>query len=180
MPSSGVWRRVYVVDWTDVSEDRIASIFRVEKSASEEPAWAGSCSSGGIRHRLHTGVNAFWVGVLCHDRQSVGQSVLEQSNQTGACDLVFITIRQLRIRWCRALSLTRWQACRLQLLLALASAVILGSESRGTRDHIYCLRFVFFSRIDESTAIYNVHAAGTEVTKSYSSFVLLLSRDYLC
>jgi hypothetical protein len=39
MPSSGVWRRVDVVDWTDVSEDRIASIFRVEKSASEEPAW---------------------------------------------------------------------------------------------------------------------------------------------
>jgi hypothetical protein len=26
--------------------------------------------------------------------------------------------------------------CRLQLLLVLASAVILGSESRGTRDHI--------------------------------------------
>jgi hypothetical protein len=24
MPSSGVWRRVDVVDWTDVSEDRIA------------------------------------------------------------------------------------------------------------------------------------------------------------
>jgi hypothetical protein len=44
MPSSGVWRRVDVVDWTDVSEDRIASLFRVEKSASEEPAWAGSCS----------------------------------------------------------------------------------------------------------------------------------------
>jgi hypothetical protein len=39
MPSSGVWRRVDVVDWADVSEDRIASIYRVEKSASEEPAW---------------------------------------------------------------------------------------------------------------------------------------------
>jgi hypothetical protein len=38
MPSSGVWRRVDVVDWTDVSEDRIASIFRVEKSASEVAA----------------------------------------------------------------------------------------------------------------------------------------------
>jgi hypothetical protein len=38
MPSSGVWRRVDVVDLTDVSEDRIASIFGVEKSASEEPA----------------------------------------------------------------------------------------------------------------------------------------------
>jgi hypothetical protein len=38
MPSSGVWRRVEVVDLTDVSEDRIASIFRVGKSASEETA----------------------------------------------------------------------------------------------------------------------------------------------
>jgi hypothetical protein len=26
---------------TDISEERIAFIFRVEKSASEEPAWAG-------------------------------------------------------------------------------------------------------------------------------------------
>jgi hypothetical protein len=34
------------------------------------------------------------------------------------------------------LSLMRGRVCRLQLLLALASAVILGSESRGTRDHI--------------------------------------------
>jgi hypothetical protein len=42
MPSSGVWRRVDMVDWTDVSEDRIASIYRVEKSASEDPAGAGS------------------------------------------------------------------------------------------------------------------------------------------
>jgi hypothetical protein len=36
--SSGMWRRVDIV-LTDVSEERIASIFRVEeKSASEEPA----------------------------------------------------------------------------------------------------------------------------------------------
>jgi hypothetical protein len=33
-------------------------------------------------------------------------------------------------------SLTRWWVCRLQLLLALASAVILKSESRGTHDHL--------------------------------------------
>jgi hypothetical protein len=44
MPSSGVWRRVDVIDWTDVLEDRIASIYRVEKSASEEPAWPATCS----------------------------------------------------------------------------------------------------------------------------------------
>jgi hypothetical protein len=35
-------RRVDLV-WTDVKEERIAFIFRVEKSASEEPEWAGGC-----------------------------------------------------------------------------------------------------------------------------------------
>jgi hypothetical protein len=34
-----MWRRVDLV-WTDVSEEHIAYIFRVEKSASEEPAWS--------------------------------------------------------------------------------------------------------------------------------------------
>jgi hypothetical protein len=32
-----MWRHVDLV-WTDVSEERIASIFRVEKSPSEDPA----------------------------------------------------------------------------------------------------------------------------------------------
>jgi hypothetical protein len=40
--SSGMWRSVYLV-WTYVSEEPIASIFRIEKSASEEPTWA-DCS----------------------------------------------------------------------------------------------------------------------------------------
>jgi hypothetical protein len=55
---------------------------------------------------------------------------------SGAYDQVFITVGQLRVCWCGALSLTRGRVCRLQLLLGLASAVILGSESLGTRDHI--------------------------------------------
>jgi hypothetical protein len=38
-----MWRRVDLV-WTGVSEERIASIFRVEKSASHELAWARGCS----------------------------------------------------------------------------------------------------------------------------------------
>jgi hypothetical protein len=54
----------------------------------------------------------------------------------GTYDQIFVTARQLRVCWCGALSLTREWVCRLQLLLVLASAVILGSESRGTRDHI--------------------------------------------
>jgi hypothetical protein len=55
---------------------------------------------------------------------------------TGAYDQIFVTVRQLQVCSCGALSLTRGRVCRLQLLLALASTVILGSESRGTRDHI--------------------------------------------
>jgi hypothetical protein len=55
---------------------------------------------------------------------------------SGAYDQIFITVRRLRVCWCEALSLMRGRVCRLQLLLALASAVIFGSESRGTRDHI--------------------------------------------
>jgi hypothetical protein len=42
----------------------------------------------------------------------------------------------LLVCWCRALSLTRGRVCRLQLLLELAKAVIFGSKSRGTRDHV--------------------------------------------
>jgi hypothetical protein len=37
-----MWRCVGLV-LTDVSEERIASIFRVEKSGSEESVWAGGC-----------------------------------------------------------------------------------------------------------------------------------------
>jgi hypothetical protein len=57
-------------------------------------------------------------------------------HSSGIYDQIFITVRELRVFWCGALSLTRGRVCRLQLLLVLASAVILRSESRGTRDHI--------------------------------------------
>jgi hypothetical protein len=55
---------------------------------------------------------------------------------SGAYEQIFIVVRQLRVCWCGALSLTRGRVCRLQLLLALASVVILKSGSRATRDHI--------------------------------------------
>jgi hypothetical protein len=54
---------------------------------------------------------------------------------SGACDQYFIIVWQLRVCWCGAFSLTRGRVCRLQLQLALASAVIFGSESRRTRGH---------------------------------------------
>jgi hypothetical protein len=54
---------------------------------------------------------------------------------SGIQDQFFITIRQLRVCWCGASSLARGRVCHLQIL-ALANAVILGSETRGTHDHI--------------------------------------------
>jgi hypothetical protein len=55
---------------------------------------------------------------------------------SGVYDQIFIKVRQFR-GCCRgALSLTRGWVCHLQWLLGLVSAVILLSESCGTRDHI--------------------------------------------
>jgi hypothetical protein len=55
---------------------------------------------------------------------------------SGAYNQILITVRQLRVCWFGAPSLTRGRVCRLQLLLALASAVIFGFESPRTRGHI--------------------------------------------
>jgi hypothetical protein len=51
-------------------------------------------------------------------------------------DQTFITILRLQAFWRGALSLMSGRVYRLQLLLVLASAVILGSKSLETRDHI--------------------------------------------
>jgi hypothetical protein len=55
---------------------------------------------------------------------------------SGAYDQIFIIVGHLRVCWYGALSLTGGRVCRLQLLLPLASAVILWPEPLWTRDHI--------------------------------------------
>jgi hypothetical protein len=61
---------------------------------------------------------------------------LGTKHPSGDYDQIFITVRQLWVCWCGALSLTRGEVCRLQLLLVLASTVILMSETCVTHDHI--------------------------------------------
>jgi hypothetical protein len=56
--------------------------------------------------------------------------------------LLEIFFRQLRVCYFVAPSLTRGRVCNLLLLLVLASAVPLGSESRGTQDHILLSQFL--------------------------------------
>jgi hypothetical protein len=58
--------------------------------------------------------------------------------------LLEIFFRQLRVCYFVAVSLTREQICNLLLLLVLASAVPLGSDSRGTQDHILPSQFLRF------------------------------------
>jgi hypothetical protein len=76
----------------------------------------------------HISLTALWISdsgttqscessrVLCYDRRSVGQSVWE-IHPSGAYDQIFITVKQLRVCWCGAHSLTRGRVCRLQLQL---------------------------------------------------------------
>jgi hypothetical protein len=111
----------------------------------------------------------------------------------GAYDQILITLRQLRVCWCGAFCLTRGRICRLQLLRALASAVIIGSESRRTRGHILLsqIRDFPFRRLlrlagsrwrysvipSGKLFCYNISAKRVEVT-SFNSTVIAVFSHY--
>jgi hypothetical protein len=71
---------------------------------------------------------------IATDGQSVSKSWCRAPS--GAHDHIFITVWHLRPCFCGAPSLTRGRVCLLYMLLTLASAFLLGSESLGTPDHI--------------------------------------------
>jgi hypothetical protein len=67
---------------------------------------------------------------------------------------IFIIVRHLRVCWCGAPSLKRERVCLLQLLLALASTVILGSESRGTHDHILLSQIRDYTKLEDQVPVF--------------------------
>jgi hypothetical protein len=85
-----------------------------------------------------------------------------------ACGQVFITVRQLRVCWCGVFSLTRESVCHLQLPLAFDSAVILGSESLGIREHILLSQiqdFPFRRLLWLSGLRWSTHICGTRIER---------------
>jgi hypothetical protein len=86
-----------------------------------------------VQSNVIYGLELTWVWVLYYDLRSVGQSIFGIKHPSEAYDQIFITVRHLAglLMW-RALS----DESRIQLLLVPGSAVIFGSESYGTRDHI--------------------------------------------
>jgi hypothetical protein len=75
---------------------------------------------------------------LIYDGRSVGQAVLVLGSHKKFMTRFLSSVWQLLDSWCGASSLTRGCVCNLlvQLLLGLARAVILGTKSRRTHDHI--------------------------------------------
>jgi hypothetical protein len=96
---------------------------------------------------------------------------------SGVYDQIFITVRQLRVCCCGALSLTRERVCRLQLLLVLASAVILESESRGTHDHILLSQIRDCPHLEIQVPIYISARTGGPVISLGTGFLFRRSYD---
>jgi hypothetical protein len=107
-----------------------------------------------------TGFSRLSIGTLkkkvkVMSRPTVSRPVcLGVKHPSGAYDQICITVRQLRVWSCGALSLTRGQVCRLQLLLVFASAVILGSKSRGTRGHILVTQIPDSSNLEGQVPVF--------------------------
>jgi hypothetical protein len=81
---------------------------------------------------------------LCYDLRSVGQSVLVSGTHRKPMIRSSLLSREIQICWYGAPYLTRGRVCTLQLLLSLAKAIILGSGSRRTHDHILLPQIYIF------------------------------------
>jgi hypothetical protein len=99
-----------------------------------------------------------------------------------AYDQIFIIVRRLRVCWCGVFSLTRGRVCRLQLLLALASASILWSESLGSCDHMLLSQIRDFETRRPTVEVFDPASTRGCLADSLSAGLSLLvwrSRNHL-
>jgi hypothetical protein len=68
--------------------------------------------------------------------------------------LLEIFFRQVRVCYFVAASPTRGRVCNLLLLLVLTSTVLLGSESRGTQDHILLSQFLRLPHLEGQVPVF--------------------------
>jgi hypothetical protein len=79
---------------------------------------------------------------------------------SGAQDQIFVTVRQTvagLLMWC---ALSDERTGRLQFLSALANAIILGSEFRGTRDHILLSQSRDSPNLEGQVPVFNPPGTG--------------------
>jgi hypothetical protein len=92
----------------------------------------------------------FKVGV----RVILWPTVIGVRPHLGPQDQIFVTVRRLRVCGCGAFSLTRGRFCHLYLLLALATRVILASESCRTHDHISLSQIRDYTNLDGQVPVF--------------------------
>jgi hypothetical protein len=89
------------------------------------------------------------VKVIWRSKASLGVK-----HPSGTYYHICTSVRQLRVCWCGAPYLTRERVCRLQLLLVLASTIILGSGSRVTRDYILLSQIRDFPNLEGQVPVF--------------------------
>jgi hypothetical protein len=118
-------------------------------------------------------------------RLTVSQSVnLGVEPHLGLMTRYLLLSWQLRSCFCGAPSLTRDRVCLLCMLLALANAVFLGSESLGTRDHVvpcwrYLLRDYRLSHAIFHTFFIPDHTVGIAIALLQPALTLTVSTTVL-